>query len=61
MGGTGLLFQANMLFIGPIAILILQPFLIEASFVLTDVVVVFLMGLIFLIPFALFIRGVVKS
>ena len=61
VGGTGLLFQASMLFIGLIAFLFLQPLLTEAPFLLTDVVVVFVMGLICFIPFAFFVRGVIKS
>jgi hypothetical protein len=61
VGGTGLLFQASMLFIGLIAFMILQPFLSDAPFLPLDVIVVFVMGLICFIPFALFLRGVVKS
>jgi len=61
VAGLGLLFQASMLFIGLILVLLLQPFLTTAVFSLVDVVVVFAMGLICFIPFALFIRGVVSS
>jgi hypothetical protein len=61
VGGTGLLFQTSMLFIGLIVILFLQPMLTNAAFSLTDIIVVFIMGLICFIPFALFVRGVVKS
>ena len=56
--GLGLLFQASMLFIGLIIFLLLQPFLTTAPFVLVDVVVIFVMGLICFVPFALFVRGV---
>jgi len=59
--GLGLLFQASMLFIGLIIFLLLQPFLTTAPFVLADVVVIFTMGLICFIPFALFVRGVVSN
>ncbi len=59
--GLGLLFQGSMLFIGLIIFLLLQPFLTAAPFVLTDVVVIFIMGLICFIPFALFVRGVVSG
>ena len=59
--GLGLLFQASMLFIGLIIFLLLQPFLTTAPFVLVDVVVIFIMGLICFIPFALFVRGVVSN
>ena len=59
--GLGLLFQGSMLFIGLIIFLLLQPFLTAAPFVLIDVVVIFIMGLICFIPFALFVRGVVSG
>ena len=59
--GLGLLFQASMLFIGLIVFLLLQPFLTAAPFVLADVVVIFIMGLICFIPFALFVRGVERN
>ena len=59
--GLGLLFQASMLFIGLIISLLLQPFLTTAPFVLVDVVVIFIMGLIVFIPFVLFVRGVVSK
>ena len=61
VAGLGLLFQASMLFIGLIVVLILQPFLTAAEFALVDVVVVFVLGLICFVPFALFARGVVSS
>jgi len=59
--GLGLLFAASMLFIGLVMILLLQPVLTDASFVLMDVLVVFIMGLICFIPCGLFTRGVVSS
>ena len=59
--GLGLLFQASMLFIGLIIVLLLQPFITAAPFALLDVVVVTTMGLICFIPFALFVRGVVQA
>jgi hypothetical protein len=58
--GLGLLFQASMLFVGLIIVLLLQPFLTTAPFVLADVVVIFILGLICFIPFGLFVRGVVS-
>ena len=61
VSGLGLLFQASMLFIGLIIFLFLQPFLTSARFVLTDVVVIFVMGMICFIPFALHLRGVVSK
>ena len=59
--GLGMLFQASMLFVGLIVFLLIQPFLTNAPFVLVDVVVIFVMGLICFIPFALFVRGVVSN
>jgi hypothetical protein len=58
VAGLGLLFQASMLFIGLIIVLLLRPFLTAAPFNLVDVVVILVMGLICFIPFTLFIRGV---
>jgi hypothetical protein len=59
--GLGLLFQATMLFIGLIAILILRPFVSGAAFALTDVLVVLVMSLVSLIPLALFVRGAAST
>jgi hypothetical protein len=59
--GLGLLFQASMLFIGLIVVLLLQPFFTNSPFALVDVVVVFAMGLICFIPFGLFVGGVVSD
>jgi hypothetical protein len=56
--GLGLLFQASMLFIGLIFILILEPFMTEAQCALSDVLAVFVMGMVCFIPFAGFLRGV---
>jgi hypothetical protein len=57
VGGLGLLFASSMLFVGLIIVLLLQPILTDAPFVLLDVIVVLLMGLICFVPFALFLRG----
>ena len=59
--GLGLLYQASMLFIGLIFVLILQPLITTAQFELTDVLVVFVMGLVCFIPFILFVRGVLSK
>ncbi len=59
--GLGLLFQATMLFIALIVFLLLQPLLTATPFAVADVVVIFTMGLICFIPFALFVRGVVAK
>ena len=61
ISGLGLLFQASMLFIGLIIVLLMQPSMTGSAFVLSDVIVVFAMGLVCFIPFALFIRGVLSS
>jgi len=59
--GLGLLFQGSMLFIALIIFLLLQPILTSAPFAVADVIVIFVMGLICFIPFALFARGVGKA
>ncbi|MGD2026310.1 MAG: hypothetical protein PVI99_00720 [Anaerolineales bacterium] len=59
--GAGLLFQASMLFVGLIAFLLLQPVMTDAPFMLVDVAVVTLMGLVCSIPFVFFVRGVISS
>ena len=56
--GLGLLFQQSMLFIGLIAVLVLQPFIINVPFAIVDVIVVAIMGLVCFVPFALFAHGV---
>jgi hypothetical protein len=61
VSGLGLLFVGSMLFIGLIMFLVLQPVLTGAAFSLVDVTVVFGMGLVCFIPFALFVRGVTSS
>jgi hypothetical protein len=61
VAGTGLLFQASMLFIGLIAVLLLQPLLTTAPFLPVDTIVVFGMGLVCFVPFALFLRGVASK
>jgi hypothetical protein len=61
LSGLGLLFQASMLFIGLIAFLIIQPLLTTTPFLLVDILVVSIMGLICFIPLSLFIRGVITK
>ena len=61
VAGLGLLFQANMLFIGLIVFLLLQPILTTAPFAIIDIIVVFVMGFVCFVPFGLFIRGVIGS
>ena len=59
--GLGLLFQASMLFIGLIILLLVQPFLTDEPVAWVDVVVTFILGLVCFIPFGLFVRGVVRN
>ena len=61
VGGTGLLFSASMLFAGVIGIVLLRPFLSDAPFLFIDLVALLVMCLICFIPFALFVRGVLRS
>ena len=60
VAGLGLLFQVSSLFIGLIVFVIIQPLLTSLPFVLVDVVVIFIMGLISFIPLGLFIQGIIK-
>lgn len=59
--GLGLLFQGSMLFVALIIFLLIQPLLTTAPFVIADVIVIFVMGLICFIPFGLFVRGVLTK
>lgn len=58
VSGLAFLFVASMLFIGLIMVLLLQPALIGIPFMLVDVIVVFIMGLVCFIPFGLFVSKV---
>jgi hypothetical protein len=59
--GLGLLFQSSMLFLGLILLLILRPFITAAQFVLSDVLVTMVMGMVCFVPFALFVRGATST
>jgi hypothetical protein len=61
MTGLGLLYQASMLFIGLIVLIILQPFLTSRPFVLNDVIMILIFSLISFIPLILFGRGVISG
>ena len=61
VSGLGLLFVASMLFIGLIMVLLLQPLLTDAPFVLVDIIAISIMGLICFIPFGFFVRKVVVN
>jgi hypothetical protein len=57
--GLGLLFQISMLFIGLMAVFLLQPVITHMPIPVGDTAIIFLMGLIAFVPLALFMRGVV--
>ena len=59
--GPALLFQATMLFVGVIAIVLLQPVLTDGTFIRGDFIALTFMGLLCFIPFVLFVRGILKS
>ena len=61
VAGGGLLFQASMLFVGVIVVLLLQPVLTSAPLAVVDVAVLFAMGLVCFIPFVIFTRSVIRS
>lgn len=61
VSGTGLLFQASMLFVGLIAILLLQPLLSDAPLAVADILTTLAMSLVAFVPFGLFLRGVTRS
>jgi hypothetical protein len=56
--GLGLLFQASMLFIGLIILMLIQPLITTAEFALVDVLIVAVMGLVCFVPFGMYVRGV---
>jgi hypothetical protein len=58
VSGMGLLFAASALFIGVVLVVLLQPVLTDAPFVMEDVVVLSGMTLVCFIPTGLFMRGV---
>lgn len=58
LAGLGLLFQASMLFVGLIGVLLIQPLLIGGDVSWGDIAAVFLMGFVTFIPFGLFVGGV---
>jgi len=61
VSGTGLLFQLSMLFIGLIILMVLQSVMTSELFILTDIIIVLIMGLVCFIPFGLFIREVIST
>ena len=61
VGGTGLLFQGGMLFIGLLVVMVISPVLTGAQYKVTDYVQIIVYSLIAFVPFGLFVRGVIKS
>lgn len=59
--GSGLLFQASLLFVGLLVFFLLQPLLLAEPFPAADFAVIFVMGLVCFIPFGLFVRGMLRS
>lgn len=59
--GMGLLIAASALFIGVILVVLLQPLLTGAPFVLEDVIVLSGMAFVCFIPTGLFMRGVLSN
>ncbi len=57
VAGAGLLFQASMLFVGVIMVVLLQPLLTNAPFAVGDVIALFVMSLVCFIPLGLFLRA----
>ena len=59
--GLGLLFSTVTLIAGLILFLLIEPALTAADFLIGDVVTVAIFGLICVIPFALYLRGVISE
>ncbi len=59
--GTGLLFQASMLFVGLLGFFVLQPQLAGTPFRAADFAVILVMGLVCFVPFGLFVRAVMRG
>ena len=60
-GGAGLLFAATALFIRVILVLVLRPFLTDALFDITEIIVLFVMSSFSFIALGLFTRGVLSA
>jgi hypothetical protein len=59
--GTGLLFQASMLFVGLLGFFVLQPQLEGTPFRAADFTVILVMGLVCFVPFGLFVRAMMQG
>ena len=60
-GGLGFLFSLSMLFVGLIAVFILEPFRTTAAFRWTDTLVILAMSMIVFVPLGLFVRGALSG
>lgn len=59
--GLGLLFGASMLFAGVIVFVLVRPLLTDVPFDAAELVTLLIMTLVFIVPFALFLRGVLSK
>lgn len=57
--GLGLLFLVSLLFVGLVVFMVARPLTTGERLVLSQALVITVMGLIFLVPFGLFLRGAV--
>jgi len=56
--GLGLLYQFSMLYLALVVLMVAQPFLTGKAFPVSDILVIAGMGMICLVPFMMFMRGV---
>lgn len=61
VSGAGLLFGASMLFVGLLVYFLVQPALTGAPFAGSDFVAILAFGLVCFVPFALFLRGLLRA
>ena len=61
VGGTGLLFQGCMMFVGLLIVMVLSPLLTGDQFGLSDYLQIIVYSLIAFVPFGLFVRGVIRG
>jgi hypothetical protein len=59
--GLGLLYQSSMLYLALVVLMVAQPFLTGKSFPAADILVIAGMGIICLVPFLMFVRGVERK
>ncbi len=61
VAGAALLFQASMLFIGLILVLLVQPLLTSIPLAVGDIIALCVMSLVCIIPLGLFVRGILRN